>query len=167
MLLLRNHHTGLKISWLFLLIFIPLLSYSGRSLQHLLNLIIPANKLAILLFLLLSILVLMAGRWLYKSNPSKLWLTQIWFVPLFIVVPLLLPMAIERVHFIVFGLFGFVSLRLWSRMPGLLICGFMAGMDELFQWWLPDRVGDLRDVIINILAVYGGALFALSGKKPE
>lgn len=167
MTLLRTHHTGLRISWLFLLMFIPLLSYSGRSLQNMLNQIVSADNLGILLVILLSALALVAGRWLYHTNPSKFVISIIWFIPLFIVIPLMLPLAIERVHFIVFGIFGFVSLLLWRKMPGLLICGFMAGMDELFQWWLPDRVGDFRDVIINMLAVYGGALFALSGKNLE
>lgn len=165
--LLRTHHTGLRIGWLFLLMFIPLLSYSGRSLQNLLNQIITADSLGLILIFLLLAIVLAAGRWLYQTNPSKLVISLIWFIPLFIVIPLMLPLAIERVHFIVFGIFGFVSLLLWRKMPGLLICGFIAGMDELFQWWLPDRVGDLRDVLINMLAVYGGALFALSGKNLE
>ncbi|MFW2372888.1 MAG: VanZ family protein [Gammaproteobacteria bacterium] len=145
--------------------FIPLLSYYGRSLQNLLNQIIAMDKLGILLTLLLLTIVLMAARWLHQSNPSKLWLTLFWFVPLFIVIPMMLPIAIERMHFIVFGIFGFVSLLLWNRVPGLLLCGLVAGMDELFQWWLPDRVGDLRDVLINMLAVYGGALFAMTGKN--
>ena len=165
--LLRTHHSGLRISWLFLLMFIPLLSYSGRSLQNMLNQIISADNLGILLVILLSALALAASRWLYQTNPSKLVISLIWFIPLFIVIPLMLPLAIERVHFIVFGMFGFVSLLLWRKMPGLLICGLMAGLDEVFQWWLPDRVGDFRDVLINMLAVYGGALFVLSGKDLE
>ena len=165
--LLRTHHSGLRISWLFLLMFIPLLSYSGRSLQNMLNQIISADNLGILLVILLSALALAAGRWLYQTNPSKLVISLIWFIPLFIVIPLMLPLAIERVHFIVFGMFGFVSLLLWRKMPGLLICGLMAGLDEVFQWWVPDRVGDFRDVLINMLAVYGGALFVLSGKDLE
>lgn len=165
MILLRTHHTSLRISWFFLLMSIPLLSYSGRSLQNLLSQIISAEGLGIILALLLLAIVLVAVRWLYKINPSKLRLSLIWFVPLFLIIPMMLPIAIERVHFIVFGVFGFVSLLLWNRVPGLLLCGLVAGMDEMFQWWLPDRVGDLRDVLINMVAVYGGALFALSGKN--
>lgn len=165
--LLRTHQPGLWISWLLLLLFIPLLSYSGRSLQNLLNQIVTADILGILLALLLLAIVLVAGRWLYQSNPEKLWLTLFWFIPLFIVIPLMLPIAIERMHFIVFGMFGFVSLLYWNKLPGLVICGLMAGLDEVFQWWLPDRVGDMRDVLINLVAVYGGGLFALSGKNNQ
>lgn len=167
MLLLRNHDLSLRASWLFLLLFIPLLSYSGRSLQNLLNQIITADSLGLILIFLLLAIVLAAARWLYLTNPSKLWLTMAWFLPLFIVIPLMLPIAIERMHFIVFGLFGFVSLLLWKKIPGLWLCGIVAGMDEVFQWWLPDRVGDLRDVLINLLAVYGGGLFALSVKNKQ
>jgi len=165
MLLLRTHQTHYKVSWLFLLAFIPLLSYSGRSLQNILNQIITEDDLGLLLVILMVAIVLIAGRWLNQKNPSKLWRTQFWFVPLFVIIPLMLPITIERVHFIVFGIFGFVSLLLWNRVPGLIICGLMAGMDEVFQWWLPDRVGDLRDVLINMIAVYGGAMFALTGSK--
>lgn len=167
MLLLRTHRSGPGISWLFLLLFIPLLSYSGRSLQNLLNRVISAESLGVLLALLLLALVMLAGRWLHHKNPSKLWLTLLWFIPLFLFIPLMLPIAIERMHFIVFGMFGFVSLLYWKQVPGLMICGLVAGLDELFQWWLPDRVGDLRDVLINMVAVYGGALFALSGRDTQ
>ena len=165
--LLRNHYAVLRISWLFLLLLIPLLSYSGRSLQHLLNQIISADSLGIILALLLLGIVLSAARWLHQINPSRLWLSLLWFVPLFIFIPLMLPIAIERMHFIVFGMFGFVSLLYWDKRTGLVVCGLMAGLDEVFQWWLPDRVGDMRDVLINLLAVFGGGLFALSGKNKQ
>jgi len=165
MTLLRTHQTGLRISWLLLFVFIPLLSYSGRSLQNLLDQVITADTLGVMLVLLMLAFVFFAGHWLYQRAPSKLWLTQIWFIPLFVIIPMMLPITIERMHFVVFGVFGFVSLLLWSRAPGLVICGLIAGMDEVFQWWLPDRVGDLRDVFINMIAVYGGALLALTGRK--
>lgn len=165
MLSLCSRQLSYRISWFSLLFFIPLLSYSGRNLQYFLNNHITAEALGMVLGLLLLFLVFIGGYWLYRVNSKVQWLTLLWFVPLFIIVPMLLPVAIERMHFIVFGLFGFVSLQLWAKSPGLLVCLLVAVLDEVFQWWLPDRVGDLRDVLINVVAVYGGALLALSGKK--
>lgn len=163
MLWLRQDQPALRIGWLLLLAFIPLLSYSGRRLQYFLNQYLSESYLGFTLGVLLLALVLVAGRWLYQVNKADFWITLLWFIPLFLILPMMLPLGIERMHFIVFGVFGFISLRLWHKAPGLVICFSVALLDEVFQWWLPDRVGDLSDVLINLVAVYGGALFAISG----
>ena len=45
----------------------------------------------------------------------------------------------------------------------MAICLVVSGGDELFQWVLPDRVGDWRDVAMNIAACLLGAAVALIG----
>ena len=80
-----------------------------------------------------------------------------------IVITQLLPNTTEWFHFILFGLFGLFTTRLWSAAAAVAICLAVSGGDELFQWVLPDRVGDLRDVAMNIAACLLGAAVALIG----
>ena len=74
-----------------------------------------------------------------------------------------LPQTVQRLHFVTFGLFGFFSKRLFSVWLALLAILIGSAGDELFQVWLSSRVGDLRDVGINIIAGSTGPGFAWRG----
>lgn len=70
----------------------------------------------------------------------------------------------ERVHIIKFGFLGFLIINnfvgtLWK---GIALGITMAVLDEGIQSLLPYRVGDLRDVVINLLSFLWGLLFKLS-----
>ncbi len=92
----------------------------------------------------------------------------------------------ERLHFLTYGLAGWLlcwSLEDWlvkvgsiepSKKINLLIawllpCFFVwlaGGVDELIQWWLPNRVFDIRDIIFNGTAgMTGVALFATGRRE--
>jgi hypothetical protein len=67
----------------------------------------------------------------------------------------------ERVHFLEYGVLGYLVLKAtvdsWM-IPFLfsfILVSIMGGGDELIQWLLPDRVGDMRDVFMNS---FGGLL---------
>jgi len=89
-----------------------------------------------------------------------------------------LPIAEERIHFLQYGLLGLLvvkTTRLRSTLQ-LLAAGLfviaVGGGDELIQWWLPNRVGDWRDVGINTLAgllgvAMGASLFWREAKQPQ
>ncbi|MEO5823207.1 MAG: VanZ family protein [Vicinamibacteraceae bacterium] len=73
--------------------------------------------------------------------------------------------AVERVHFVEFGLIAWLFLRVWRDRtdasaivaPALATC--IAGIgDEAFQWFLPARVGELADVALNAVAIGCGLL---------
>jgi len=78
----------------------------------------------------------------------------------------------ERMHLIEYGLLGW--LIGWSlegcRMTVGRVClaitlGWSIGLgDEIIQYFLPNRVYDLRDVILNGLSVTLGLLFFLTSK---
>lgn len=80
----------------------------------------------------------------------------------------------ERVHLLEYGLLGWLVTRdiLFSVKRGnilksivlpLLFVSFIGILDELFQWWLPTRVGDIRDVVFNTLGgTWGIALKILN-----
>ncbi len=73
--------------------------------------------------------------------------------------------AVERVHFVVFGLIAWLFLRVWrarldaSAIVAPFLAAFVAGVgDEAFQWFLPARVGELADVALNAVAIGCGLL---------
>lgn len=68
----------------------------------------------------------------------------------------------ERVHFIEYGLLGLMLVKaLGGRLaPGLVVVTAVGAGDELIQLFLPDRVGDVKDVLVN---AGGGALGLLVG----
>jgi VanZ family protein len=73
--------------------------------------------------------------------------------------------AVERVHFVAFGLIAWLFLRVWRGRPDAsaivapFLAAFVAGVgDEAFQWFLPARVGELADVALNAVAIGCGLL---------
>ena len=81
--------------------------------------------------------------------------------------------AVERVHFIEFGLIAVLFYRVWRRVGDLstlilpLLCGFIVGtLDEWLQWFIPYRVGEMHDVFLNLAALAGGVLFGIALEPP-
>ena len=73
--------------------------------------------------------------------------------------------AVERVHFVSFGLIAWLFLRVWrdrqdaSAIVAPALAAFVVGVgDEAFQWFLPARVGELADVVLNAAAIACGLL---------
>jgi VanZ family protein len=86
-------------------------------------------------------------------------------VLLFVSIISYLPRSEERLHFFTFGLFGFLSKRLLPTWLAIVSIITWSGGDELFQAWLPDRVGDWRDVGMNVVASIIGISIALIGSN--
>jgi hypothetical protein len=96
--------------------------------------------------------------------------------------------AVERVHFIEFGLIAVLFYRVWRRPSATLgaalsnvegrvgdvstlilplLCGFIVGtLDEWLQWFVPYRVGEMHDVFLNLTALAGGVLFGIALEPP-
>ena len=68
----------------------------------------------------------------------------------------------ERVHFIQYGLLGMLVSREYkiSSFKILLASGLfimsVGLLDEIIQWFLPNRYGDIRDVVMNSLGGVSG-----------
>lgn len=90
--------------------------------------------------------------------------------------------AVERVHFVEYGLIAFLFYRARLRqgygeagsggdisiviIP--LLLSFMVGtFDEWLQWFIPVRVGEAHDVFLNLASIACGLLFALALQPPE
>ncbi|NQU94849.1 MAG: VanZ family protein [Candidatus Omnitrophica bacterium] len=75
----------------------------------------------------------------------------------------------ERLHVIEYGLLGYLALRDFSGKglrgtisdcikPALLFVLWVSMLDEGFQWILPYRTGDIRDVITNMASGFLGVI---------
>ncbi len=81
--------------------------------------------------------------------------------------------AVERFHFIEYGLITALFYRAW-RPAGdgsLLVMPVLAGLivgtlEEWLQWFIPVRVGEMRDVLLNGFAIGCGLLFSLGLDPP-
>lgn len=84
--------------------------------------------------------------------------------------------AVELVHFVEYGVITLAFDRAWRDRPpavGLTLAGlaaFVAGVvEEAWQWFLPARVGELKDVALNGVAI-GCALlvaWAVTSRRRE
>jgi hypothetical protein len=82
-------------------------------------------------------------------------------------------LAVERVHFVLFGIIAWLFLRVWRDRPDASaivappLAAFIAGIgDEAFQWFLPARVGELADVALNAVAIGCGVLAGAAFTPP-
>jgi VanZ family protein len=81
--------------------------------------------------------------------------------------------AVERFHFVEYGLVTFLFYRAWRplRDGSVLVLPVLAGLlvgtlEEWFQWFLPIRVGEMRDVFLNLAAIVCGLLFSIGVDPP-
>jgi VanZ family protein len=81
--------------------------------------------------------------------------------------------AVERVHFVEYGLIAFLFYRAWRPAGDLsiillpLLVAFMFGtLDEWLQWFIPVRVGEAHDVFVNLVSIGCGVMFGLALQPP-
>ena len=81
--------------------------------------------------------------------------------------------AVERFHFVEYGAIAVLFYRVWRRAgdPSALIlpivCAFAVGtLDEWLQWFIPYRVGETHDVLLNLTAIICGTLFGIALEPP-
>jgi hypothetical protein len=79
----------------------------------------------------------------------------------------------EAFHFIEYGLLGLLFYRAWRPLDdgAVLLLPLLAGtiggtLDEWFQWFVPIRTGEARDIVLNVVAAGCGLLFALAVDMP-
>ena len=82
--------------------------------------------------------------------------------------------AVERIHFVEYGLVATLFYRALAGMPLRLVVpltlmiGVLVGIgEEWLQWLVPTRVGDVRDVFLNLYALGCGLLFAVGLYPPQ
>lgn len=145
---------------------IPVISYTGRRLQHWLEATLTKEQTGLLVTVLLLITALIYIL-RFIRNWKRLWWRFLVIVILLLIIFQLVPINEERVHFILFSVLGYLATTLFSFLSGLFFCIFFSVGDEIFQWFLPDRVGDPRDVLFNLAASSIGIILAFSEKKTK
>lgn len=150
--------------WLLTLCLIPLLSFYGRSLQALLHSLLQRQSADLLVSLMLLLMTGLFLLWLRDTRRMR-WQFAMLVITVFFLGPLFLERFEERIHFILFGLLGFSSRQIFPYYKALFLSYAVSGLDELWQWWLPDRVGDWRDVFMNMLAGLVAVWIAERGRR--
>lgn len=154
-----SHSLLLRLSWLVILVLIPLLSINGRGLQYWVAETIGYTVAAWVIGLCMLLLVSSYLASLKVRGISIPYIHLLWFIAIFLIAPLFLDRVEERLHFLTFGLFGALSMLMFKPSIAITFCLLLSGADELLQFYLPDRVGDLRDVAMNALASMSSGLF--------
>jgi VanZ family protein len=82
--------------------------------------------------------------------------------------------AVERFHFLQYGLITFLFYRAWRPLgdAGAVLLPVLAGLivgtvEEWFQWFIPVRVGEMNDVFLNLVAIGTGLLFSVAVEPPQ
>jgi hypothetical protein len=82
--------------------------------------------------------------------------------------------AVERFHFVEYGLISLLFYRAWRGAADVSIVvlpiasGVIVGtLEEWFQWFVPNRVGEARDVLLNLVAMGCGLAFSMGVEAPS
>ncbi len=158
---------GVLWAWLLLLVAIPSMSIWGRPLLGAWRSLMSIEWLALMMFLVTLAAVVAGVFWVRRNGGGYRTglLLSAWVIPLFLLLPLTLPVVEERLHFLLFGGLGFFSMLLFPPLVAVAVAVLGSGLDELLQWKLPDRVGDWRDVGFNVAAALGGVVTAWLGQR--
>ena len=82
--------------------------------------------------------------------------------------------AVERFHFLQYGLITYLFYRAWRPLGDAssfvlpVFAGLIVGtVEEWFQWFIPNRIGEMNDVFLNLVAIGTGLLFSIAVDPPE
>lgn len=82
--------------------------------------------------------------------------------------------AVELFHFVQYGIVTFLFYRATRRTQdlGVVLLPALAGVivgaaEEWFQWFLPARVGEIRDLWLNLAAIGCALLFSVAVDPPD
>jgi len=87
------------------------------------------------------------------------------------------PFFAEKLHIPEYGALGFLALKDLSRQNpkrifnniiyALCFVALVGSLDEAFQWVLPDRVFEVRDIVTNVISGFLGALLYLINRPQK
>lgn len=107
---------------------------------------------------------LLLTSWLFLPGSSKF---KFLLLILATIVLSKLLVAEELLHLVLFGLLGVFFARDFAGKPrvGVVLGAAICVGDELLQWALPYRVGDLKDVLLNLAAFLSGTVLSVPDKS--
>ena len=150
--------------WLIFIVFYVLLIYISlpfaRTILNHLYASLGKDVLSLSVNILLLIFILYTSYKLFKKGIKAIILTVTVLLIAFLFASDM-ERPEERIHFIQYGLLGFLMFKMFKSFSfiilgvSVLMLFLVGGVDEIIQYFLPNRVGDIRDVIFNFL---GGLL---------
>lgn len=151
------HHTYRLRYWLLSVLLIILLSVTGRSVQlyiveYLNPLWIAGAIFALLFFILVNILR-------RKRDRGSFWVVGGVLCLLIAAVAAVWSgymLPVEAVHFLVFSWLGWISSAVFGPFHGAAAMLSIAVGDEILQHFLPSRVGDVHDIVVNAISGFAG-----------
>lgn len=150
----------ISVLWVIVLAAIPLFSRFGRMFQGYLAETIGRTGIGWLLGSGVSVLLVFAAILLVRKSGIRGLIHLVWMIFLVTGLMMYLKNNPERwYHIILFGPLGFLSVQAFSIRTGTEIALSVAFLDELLQHFLPNRVGDFVDVIINAVCAGTGIVF--------
>lgn len=148
--------------WAINLAAIPAFSCFGRPVQRFLAETIGRPAVAWLLGAAVLLILAAAGYALVRKAGWPGLLHLAWMIPLAAALMFYVRQNPERWwHIPLFGGLGFLSVRVFSPRTGAEIAIAFAFLDEVLQHFLPDRTGDIDDMVINFLCVAAGIIVSL------
>ena len=125
--------------------------FISKELLNLLSLVVTIS-----FFLLLTL-------WIYnKKYKAKQFILIISPLLLLTYLSISLDVWVERIHFVEYAVLGLLISRAVNvrTLHGIIYTGclvtLIGGVDEIIQWFLPNRVGDMRDVFMNSVGGLSG-----------
>ena len=151
--------------WILTLLSIALCSILGRDLENAIRSHLGGASIKWVVGSALSLLFFLGILWLIKKLKFKAWFACSFILVSFIMIQLWIEIPAERFHFFLFGILGFLNASIFGLLGGGLVTLVASAADEGLQHLLPHRVGEWRDVGINILACGIGMVTYLFGSK--
>lgn len=138
-----------------------------RQVLNFLRFSIGTAGISIMIWILFLLCGVVVFRYLKKIQPER-WRILLFLLVLLLAVSYALEMEImeERIHLIKYGLLGWFiagdviipKKLLFKFLTVIFFCMAVGGVDEVFQIFIPWRVGDIRDVLF---AGIGGSIGTL------
>ena len=126
-------------------------NFISKELLNLLSLVVTIS-----FFLLLTL-------WIYnKKYKAKQFILIISPLLLLTYLSISLDVWVERIHFVEYAVLGLLISRAVNvkTLQGIIYTGCLVSLigavDEIIQWFLPNRVGDMRDVFMNSVGGLSG-----------
>ncbi len=146
--------------WLLTVAAIFSISVFGRKLQQIIMERLSQKLIAFIVFafLFLVLAVLWRNKEHYHVSAKMILIAAVMLALAVAAVSLQYLYPIEAVHFLIFSWFGWISTAVFGPLYGAAAIFSIAIGDEILQHFLPSRVGDLHDVVVNLLSGYTGLI---------
>lgn len=114
-----------------------------------------STNLVLIAAMVVIFLIFIKSRFTWKQ-----WLVSMIVFSLYLYSLKILKIPEERIHLLEYGFLSFLVFKIYLSTRTIVACywptfltvSFIGTLDEIIQYYLPNRVGDVRDIILNIFS---------------